>query len=498
MPIYRLLSFLKDPKIILALILSVFFLKGVFLTTIQPIFGGQDEARHYNTVQYLAEPKDAVSKTEKIQKKNDWDTREKDDFKTYNFSEEIQKTAGATNTDVLRGDSFNTIIFSDSFDGKNESEINAKTWKPYNYYSEPDIAGVGDSLYHKTASQIERFFANQNILVRFYLIRIFSVFLGTLAVFFCYLTAKTIGFSTKASLILTTVLSFQPKFSLYFTNINYDVLLIPMFFLFTYAGALALKKGLDWKNFALLLGSMTVAILTKPTGYILAVIFITLITYLLYEKVKLQNKRFRYSIYGACLFAFLFVAYYLYSHFLVSNASLGKTIGSIIDYISRNITFGKFIMPSDTYWGTLSWVNSWTLANVTNLIFVIETIAIIGLAILLFSKKFSQNYPAFLPTRKYILFLIGMIVALQLGIRTADWNVFSQIGGMKMSLGTPGRYFLPNLSAHIILIFTGLGAILAYFKKDQYFETVLLASLILMFSLTTYLTFDAIILRFYF
>ena len=50
------LTFYKNPTFVLILILGVFFLKGVFLATIFPIFGGQDESRHYNTIQYLAEP----------------------------------------------------------------------------------------------------------------------------------------------------------------------------------------------------------------------------------------------------------------------------------------------------------------------------------------------------------------------------------------------------------------------------------------------------------
>jgi hypothetical protein len=498
----RLQAFLANPKFILTLILVVFFLKGVFLATLSPIFDGQDEARHYDTIQYFAEPKNAVSDAEKNTRKNDNALWDKDNFDTYNFSEEIQKTATATNTNIIRGEIFNTIIFANSFDGQNEAAINSKTWKPYNYYTQPDIAS-SNSLYHRVASDMEKLFAGQNILVRFYLIRIFSVLLGTLAVLFCYLTAKTIGFSAKHSLLLAAILSFQPKFSMYLMNINYDVLLIPMFFLFTFSGVLALKKGLNWKSLALLVGSTAVAIMTKPTGYMLAVIFVALITYLLYEKVKLQNKRFRYGVYGICFFTFLFVAFYLYSHFLVTNNSLGKTMGSIGTYISQTITFGKFVMPSSTYWGNLSWTNSWILNNATDFIFILETTALVGLGLLLFSKK---PYPNFLPAKKYVVFLIGMIVALQLGIRTADWHVFSQIGGMKMSLGTPGRYFLPNLGAHIILVFTGLGALFEWIFSAiggsatdgrKYFDYSLIIGLILMFAFMLYLIFDTIILRFY-
>ena len=494
---FQSLTFWKKPSIILALILAVFFLKGVFLAILFPIFSGQDEARHYNTIQYLAEPKNAVLNTEKDPRTNNNSLVDKDNFDTYNFSEEIQKVSAAANVNILRGDIFNTQIFSDNFDGQNEGAINSNDWKPYNYYSNPDIASGGYSLYHKIASQIEKFFSAQNMLVRFYLIRIFSVLLGAFAILLSYFIAKTIGFSSKHALLLAAIISFQPKFSIYFTNINYDVLLIPMFFLFTLAGAYALKKGLNWKNLLLLIFSIVVAVQTKPTGYILAVIFIALIAYLLYEKVRLKTKRLKYSIYGLSFFAFFSIVYYLYSHFLVTSLSLGETITSISDYISRTITFSKFVLPSETYWGTLSWTNSLILNNVTNLIFIIETAAIIGLGPLLFSKKLSLKYPNFLPAKKYILFLIGMLAVLQFGIRTADWHVFNQIGGMKMSLGTPGRYFLPNLAAHIILVFTGIGALLAYFKKEKYFDYSLITGLILMMTLMLYTIFDVMLLRFY-
>ncbi len=492
----RLNGYCQDPRLILALILAVFFLKGVFLATIQPIFSGQDETRHYDTVQYLAEPISAVTDDEKIDRKNSDTLRDEDDFDTYNFSEEIQKTAKATDNDILRSELYNTIRFSSSSEGINESEIDARIWKPYNYYATPDTAGT-TSLYHKTASQIEKFFANQNILVRFSLIRIFSVLLGTFAVFLSYQIARAIGLSAKVSLILTAILAFHPKFSLYLTNINYDALLIPSFFLFTYAGVLTLKSGLNGKTIGLLIGSILIAIQTKGTGFVLIVVLIALISYVLSEKIHLCNKRIRYGVYGACLLMATSIITLLFIH-VFGTGNTAKTFASIIEYTGKTITWSRFVLPSPTYWGTLSWTNSFITDTALHIIFIIEIVTIIGLILLLFSKRFSTDYPSFLPARKYILFLIGMIVALQIGVRIADWEAFTRVGGMKMSLGTPGRYFLPNLASHILLIGVGLGALLAWLKKERYFEPLLLALLIGSFSLMTYLIFNVIILRFYF
>jgi len=51
-----LFSFFQKPQFILILILAVFLFKGVFLATVYPIFTGQDEARHYNNIQYISSP----------------------------------------------------------------------------------------------------------------------------------------------------------------------------------------------------------------------------------------------------------------------------------------------------------------------------------------------------------------------------------------------------------------------------------------------------------
>ncbi|MDR3558857.1 MAG: glycosyltransferase family 39 protein, partial [Candidatus Pacebacteria bacterium] len=253
---------IKKPSFILALILLVFFLKGVFLATVYPMFTGQDEARHYNTIQYLVQPSGLnLPLNDRYAKTNN------DNFSDYNFSQEILQVGQASGIDRLRSDIFNTINFSSGYNGRNEAAIDSNGWKPYNYFSYRDIALPG--LYHQLGAAIEKAFANQNILVRFYSIRIFSVLLGTLAILFAYLIAENVGFPAEYALLLTAIVAFQPKLSDYFTNINYDALLIPMFFLFTLGGVLALKNGLNWKNFSVMLLAAVAATLTKGTGLIL-------------------------------------------------------------------------------------------------------------------------------------------------------------------------------------------------------------------------------------
>ena len=477
---------INNHRIILSLILLLFFLKGVFLSTAFPIFDGQDEARHYNTIQFLNQPKDAVENTARpiIDNKNL--------FTDYNFSDEIIQAGTEADIDALRSGIYNTIDYSGTYDGKNEEAINANDAKPYNHNIPADMVQAPQQFYHSICAIIEKTFSNQSILVRFYLIRIFSVLLGVLFVLLSYLIAKTIGFSSKHALILAAIISFQPKFSMYFAGINYDTLLIPMFALFTLGGLLSLKNGLNWKNGSLMTFSIIIAILTKSTGYILLIPFACLLAYFIFEKVSTKSKNVKYGAYVLSFLAFIFLATFLKHFILNGTTSISQLLDSISRYLSKSLSIGRFALSSRTYWGTLGWTNNWIMDNITDFIWLIQAFAVTGFGMLFFSKK---KYPNFLPAKKYVVFLIGMTLALQLGIRVADWSIFNQSGSL--DLGTPGRYFLPNLITHIILVFTGLGMFFSYFKKEKYFDYSLVISLILMFAFSTYLIFDVIIFRFY-
>lgn len=477
--------FYKRPIFLLILILAAFFLKGVFLAAVFPIFSGQDEARHYSAIQYLAEPTDKTWDLKELPERDD------DNLETYGFSEEVQKTATATDTHILRGEIFNTIGFSDGSDGKNEEVIHSMPWKPYNFNLKPDNVG-GGKLYHPAAALIEKALVDQDILVRFYSLRIISVLLGTLAVLFFYLTAKTIGFSEKTSLLLTAIVSFQPKFSMYGASITYDALLIPAFFLFTLAGAMAFKNGLDWKNSTLLIISATLGFLAKLTGFVLIAVLVSIFIYFIYQKIKTRNKNIRYITYILCASSFLFLFSYIKDYLPGAEQSLAQLAGSLGKYLDKSLTFGRFGLSARTYWGALGWTDGHIMDGIVEAIKYIEIISLAGLGIFFFSKK---ERPAYLPEKKYIAFFVFMVIALQLEIRVADWSIFNQSGAL--GLGTPGRYFLPNLSAHIILIFTGLGALFAYFKRGHYFEKSLVIGAISMLYFSTYLIFNAIILRYY-
>lgn len=481
--IQSIIKFCKKPAFILLLILSSFFLKEVFIADTLPIFEGQDEARHYNTVQYLTEPKEKNWKIKNANKEQD-----KNRLETYRFSEEIKNTITATGINAVRVDQYSKLPFSESYNGKNENLINEKKWEAKNKIANPDVVAK-PLLYHSLASYIEKFFQNTSILVRFYLIRIFSILLGTLAILTAFFIARNIGFSQKHSLILTAIFSFQPKLSIYFSNINYDSLLIPLFMLFALGGVLSLKDGLNWKNSTLMLIATALGFFTKGISLVLAVVFIGLVSFYIYNKIKIEKKKIRPSliifIAISIVVAIFLTNFRILELFPYKNNPV-ETVASLGEYLSKSLS--KISSSSRNYWGSLDWIKNDHSQKFVWLIWMGEVLALAGFAKFFIFKK-TQDY---LPQKKYILFLISMMIALQLGVRTYDWKIYIETGSLL--LGTPGRYFLPTLFPHILLIFIGIGM---FFKKKIYFERSLIFGLILMFSFSMYIIFNVIVPRYY-
>lgn len=464
-------DFYKKNGFILALILLGFFFREVALVAIFPIFNGQDESRHYNTIQFLNEPEE---KNWTIYEEPQ-EEQEKERLETYRYSDEIKQTAAAAGIQTTRGAHYEKMDFTNSYAGKNEDEINMKKWDPYNKDSRPDTAGSNKGrLYHLLALKIEKFFSQESILVRFFSVRVFSVFLGTIAVFLFYLLAKNTGFSKKESLLMAAIVSFQPKFSTYLTNINYDALLILLFTLFALGGVLSLKEGLNWKNLSIMVSAVTMGLFTKGTSIALAAVFFGLIICHIYKKTKEKKWGKKHILACSILIIMALAAIHLKFNFIKIATYQGEgafsgMADSAGNYLSSSLP--KIKSSSENYWGNLDWRHDNYSELFIEIIWMAEFLALIGLFLYFKNKK----KPDFLPEKKHLLFLIAILIALQAGIRFYDWKIYTKLGSLE--LGTPGRYFLPSIAAHFILVFTGIGAVL---KNRNYFKNSLIIGLILM------------------
>lgn len=144
---------------------------------------------------------------------------------------------------------------------------------------------------------------------------------------------------------------------------------------------------------------------------------------------------------------------------------------------------------SSQYWGSLDWTTNNFSDIFLKVIWIIEAITVVGVIYFLLSKRKLD----FLPEKKYVVFLIVMLFSLQAGILFNNWKITSS--GAEKLIASPGRYFIPNIAAHIIVMFTGIGALL---RKKILFRAAAIFGIILMFTFSFYLIFNIIIPRYYF
>ena len=527
-------------KFILFLILGAFFFRGLFLVGVFPIFKGQDESRHYNTIQYLS-----TGKNKKCQRDNEGkylaNKQDKRDLSTYRYSDEIRETASVVQHKQIRGNYYDKIDFkNNSLDGINETGFKKKQHSKIQHFCPPDVAGSafgreGFSLYEWGLSALEKKIESQNIFVRYDLMRIISVILGAIMLWLAYGIFKAVGFSKKQSLILMTIISFQPKLATYFTNINYDVLLIPLWTGFVLVSTLIVKKGWNFKRGISSALIFILALITKPSALPLIGVVVYLTGRTFYIK-GFKKQKINWFVAGLLVTGIGYASYVLMKKVGLTLLFSSRYLDSLGDYL--RVSLSKINGSSANYWGAIGWDASQRTMLFVKTIWIIEWMAWLGLVVGVISpwiKKIKNKINFKLPScsvlknkcpiissltilyekikkqlqkndfnlsvrwKKYFWLMLVFIFVLQLGIRVADWKVFTNSGGL--DLGTPGRYWLPNIVPHFVLLAMGLKIITGFFRsktvRTKYFELSLLGFLVLMVLYWCYEVFDVIIPRFY-
>lgn len=478
----QILPTLKKRKF-LAILLVIFFFKQLLWIAIFPIFQGPDETVHYATIQNQAYP---MSLDESRQFREY--ILKKDTNNISKHSEEITAVFELTEAGKISFNSDTTQIFTNNPDGQNENKIRNNDWKR--------IRGITviEKLpgYYFIPSIIEKIFFKDNILTRFFIERIFSSILGLLIILFSYLTAKRVGFNEKISLLFSTIITFQPMFSQSSAIINYDVMLIFSFALFIYGAIWSLRDGLNWLNSLIMLLSAYLGIITKAPAIVLWLTLLSLTVYFARKKLKIRNGYFITGTILIIFFAILILeiispANHLNLLIRNNDSHFDSFFQSLSKYIS--VTFDRWNWSEISYWGNFGWLDTEIPHWIVNVFQGIEVVSIFGIiAYFILPKKI----PSFLPRKKFVVFLIGIFLALQFAIRFADWNHFDLTG--KIEIGTYGRYFLPVIFAQFSLIIIGIGMLA---RKYSIWKNIIKALAISMILLWTYATLLVIIPRYY-
>lgn len=493
----RFLAVLDDQKFVLALILIVFLFKGIFLSFVFPFFQGPDEQVHYATIQQRAEPRE---KTWPIEKGKDGANGI--DISTYHFSEETVRSAQATQFDDVKFQKENTQEFSQSDRGLNENEIINNNWKRYIDISPSNTSGTV-SFYYSLGAKVEQILSDQSILTRLFSVRFLSVVMGALVVLLTYLTVQKIGFSKQNSLIISALVAFQPMFSASASQVNIDIALILAFSFYIYAAVSLLHDGIHWKDIILLILSLPLAFYSKGPGIVLFAITPFLLSYLIYKRFNISLKKFSLYV-GIAIFVLIaFIILSVPKSYFVSITNFNATskfdspIISLTKYTDKTINTTSILRTEKSYWGNFGWLDTPLSGNIIQGIWTLEIIALLGITLFFVPKRFLEKIRMgteknYLPEKKYIIFFFSIMMALQLAIRFFDWRIFDAYE--QILIGQPGRYFLPTIIPHIIVMIVGLGF---FTRNKKQFDILIKTLLVLMVLLSLYAVIDIIIPRYY-
>jgi hypothetical protein len=478
----------KLSGIVLAILLFTFLAKGLFFVALFPLFQGPDEQVHYTTIQQRAEPKEKTWPIEKLpETKHDGK-----DISTYNFSEETTKSAQAVQFDEVKFQGENTQIFSEGSSGPGESAIKAHTWKPY-IDTYPAATSGTDSIYYTLATWMEKWLASESLLARFFSIRMLSLLFGLGVVWLAYLTARRVNLSEWQSLVLAVLIAFQPMFTATSTMVNIDIALIFAFSLFVYAAAGLLSDAFRWRDAALLLLAVGLGVFSKGPGIVLAVVAAPLLVWVGYtrfpERRRLLTRGGGAALIIACaLLAFVGRGYLANITNFHASSKFDSPLTSLMAYGEKTLDRDGFFKTAASYWGHFGWLDTPVSDTALHVIWNLEIIALAGVILFLL----TTNPQPYLPRKQYIIFSLGIIIALQLAIRFYDWRVFDAT--KQVLIGTPGRYFLPNIIPHMLFLATGLGF---FTRTKRQFDILLKALLVLMALFSLYAMFNVILPRYY-
>ncbi|MEK7549626.1 MAG: phospholipid carrier-dependent glycosyltransferase [Patescibacteria group bacterium] len=480
-------SLRKFPVHIIVLLL-LFIAQGVLFAILFPAYQGPDEQIHYGTIQYQAEPKE-----------KDWPLQEPTqiqlfgDVRTYKLSEETIQSAYLLQFDDLRWQKENTEYFSQTSTGIHEQAIAQNEWKRYIDTTSHNASGT-KSFYYEVGGWIEKTLSSTSFFTRFLSQRLLSVFLGALVVLFTYLVAKKAGLSLFESILIATLVAFQPMFVFLSSVVNIDVALILSFTIFTYATIWLLKDGPKIPPLCILFFATVLGLYSKGPGIVLAVTAVLLIVFFVVQYWRKKDEKFFWKLFIGVT-AFIILAslitpksYIASITHLTTNSKFSSPAESLVAYGKETLDKSAFMRTHTSYWGYFGWLDTKISNTVLTFIWDIQAIALLGLILFLITK----TPPEYLPKKRFVVFFIIIILLLQLAIRFFDWRVFDAT--RQILIGTPGRYFLPTLVPHILLIITGLG----FFTKNKHQFHILLKALTLgMILLLLYAVINVIIPRYY-
>ncbi|MCW1888689.1 MAG: hypothetical protein KIH67_004005 [Candidatus Moranbacteria bacterium] len=462
---------------------------GIFFVFTLPLYQGPDEVIHYGTIQYKTEPQD-----------KNWPLYERkiihngQDIREFNLSEEVVFGGVLNQFDELKWQEENTQNFSLSATHPNEAIFDQRSHKRF-IETYPNNTSGTKSFYYTLTSFVEKYTSLSNFSERFFLARLISLFVYLGVILITYSIARKIFTSPLQITLFALFIGLEPMLIATGTIVNIDIALIFSFTLFFLAGILLLQNPSTYRYHLLLGTSFILGLYSKGPAICLLPTIGILYLWLLKDHFHWSYKKtflvllISISLSAAIFFICIPSTYTSSILRLGSDSQFSSISNSLLAYTDKTFSIDDFFHSHTSYWGNFGWLDTRISDTVLIFIWCLEYLGYLGFIFFLFAKK-SFSY---LPSKKFLCLALGMIISLQFAIRFYDWRTFDIT--KEILIGTPGRYFLPNIVPHFLIIVTGLGFL--FTKNKAQFTTLLKALSLGMLLLCLYSIFNVIIPRYY-
>ena len=333
-----------------------------------------------------------------------------------------------------------------------------------NFVRNPDITSLKrPPLYYWLGSLVYRLTSSSNFLIRFFSLRSLSLIINILTVWVCFKLAGLFFKDQFLSLAVASLVAFQPLLSFIGNGVHYDSLTILVATVFLHQ---ALVKHFRWAFFLALLG-----IFINPNLICLFLIFPFLFSW---RKLKL--------LFPLGLVGLVFILLsrgldqkiiYLANlnefnqrvNFFLRSLISGKLFNQFWQYL---LATGKINLAQvfPWYWGVFGWLEKTMPLIVYKIIKIVILVSLIGWLKFIISRTKIKG-----------LWLLILASVINLGVVVLnDFLIFAQSGD---NFGIQGRYLLPLVSAHMILLVFGLSQLIPTKYHHFLAAAIIIASFIL-------------------
>jgi len=344
-------------------------------------------------------------------------------------------------------------------------------------------------LYYWLATPFYLLVKNQSFLFRFFSVRFFSVLISLVIIWVTYQLSQIIFKSKQLSLATASLVAFQPMLSFISSGAHYDPLAVLIASFFLYFAILYLKSP---KKKYLHLSLITVFLgLTLKPDLIILLFFYPFI----FPKHRLRSL----IIISLLVVAFLLIAPYFFqivfqinhpywdkllhlinlneyldhSRFFYQSLLSGQLINQIKIYSIVNFKT-HFAQTFPWYWGVFGWLESTMPLWVYRIIKLIILISLLGWLKLLITRRSELNLSIKKIKALLVLFSFSLI---HLGLVVLnDFRVFTYSGHV---FGIQGRYLLPAIVPHMILLTFGFTQLIAKKYHPHLAKLIIFSSIIL-------------------